>query len=129
MKEDFLAVLIGNGDQARILRTLVFNEGERLTPRELGKRAGMTAESAVRELESLARRALGDAGRGEVRERRVRLRRKKRRYRAGMVPQRHVQTSESTQALRSRYLSHALRRNSLGTGADRKTLRRCPLGL
>ena len=53
MKEDFLAVLIGNPEQARILRTLVFNEGERFTTRQLAKRVAVSPEGTHKELEAL----------------------------------------------------------------------------
>lgn len=46
MKQDFLAAFTGNANQARILRTLVFNEGERFTAKHIAKRTGMTAENA-----------------------------------------------------------------------------------
>jgi len=52
-KEDFLAVFLGNPEQARILRTLILNEGERFSARDLGKKTGMSPESARRELEAL----------------------------------------------------------------------------
>lgn len=53
MKQDFLASFIGNQNQARILRTLIFNEEERFSAKYLGKRTGMSLEAASRELEAL----------------------------------------------------------------------------
>jgi DNA-binding Lrp family transcriptional regulator len=53
MKQDFLAQFIGSQNQARILRTLVFNEEERFTAKYIAKRTGMSEVSAARELESL----------------------------------------------------------------------------
>src|SRR5436305_1222907 len=53
MKQDFLAAFIGNQNQARILRTLILNEGERFTARELGKRIGISEEVTLKELEAL----------------------------------------------------------------------------
>ena len=53
MKQDFLAAFIGNTNQARILRTLMLNEGERSTAREIGKRTGVSTDAATKELGSL----------------------------------------------------------------------------
>jgi hypothetical protein len=58
MKEDFLAVLIGNQEQARILRTLVFNEDERFTSTLLGKRAGVAAGRTELELQDLQKKGV-----------------------------------------------------------------------
>lgn len=53
MKQDFLASFIGSQNQARILRTFIFNEEERFTAKYMGKRTGMSEDSATRELEAL----------------------------------------------------------------------------
>lgn len=53
MKQDFLSELIGNGNRARILRTLIFNENERVTPKDAGKRTGTSAQTAETELKAL----------------------------------------------------------------------------
>jgi hypothetical protein len=53
MKQDFLAAFTGNQNTARVLRTLILNEGERFTIKELGKRAGISNDSAQTALEHL----------------------------------------------------------------------------
>jgi len=53
MKQDFLATFIGNPNQARILRTFIFNEGERFTTKQLARLAGISGESAQDALENL----------------------------------------------------------------------------
>jgi hypothetical protein len=53
MKQDFLATLIGNPNQARILRTFIFNEGERFTAKQLSRLAGISGEGARDALENL----------------------------------------------------------------------------
>jgi hypothetical protein len=53
MKQDFLATFIGNPNQARILRTFIFNEGERFTARQLSRLAGISGEGAQEALENL----------------------------------------------------------------------------
>jgi len=53
MKQDFLASFIGNQNQARILRTIILNEGERFTVKELAKRTGMQSDSAQDALDKL----------------------------------------------------------------------------
>jgi hypothetical protein len=58
MKEDFLADLIGNPEQARILRALVFNEEDRFTAAELGKRAGVTFAATEAQLQDLLKKGI-----------------------------------------------------------------------
>lgn len=58
MKDDFLAVLIGNSEQARILRTLVFNEDDRFTVKLLSKRAGVTLPRTEIELKDLQKKGV-----------------------------------------------------------------------
>ena len=53
MKEDFLAELMGNAEQARILRTLVFNEDDRFTATILGRRAGVSVGETELQLQNL----------------------------------------------------------------------------
>jgi hypothetical protein len=62
MKEDFLADLIGNPEQARILRTLVFNEDERFTSILLGKRAGVASGRTEVELQDLLKKGVVKQG-------------------------------------------------------------------
>jgi hypothetical protein len=63
MKEDFLALLINNPEQARILRTLVFNEDERFTASILGKRAGVSGGRTELELQDLQKKGVVKQGR------------------------------------------------------------------
>lgn len=55
MAEDFLARLLGDKNRARVIRVLVFNQGEPMTTKELGKRAGVSARALLSELTELAR--------------------------------------------------------------------------
>ena len=63
MKEDFLAELTGKPEQARILRTLVFNEDDRFTAAILGKRAGVALGQAELELQDLLKKGVVRQGR------------------------------------------------------------------
>lgn len=58
MKDDFLAVLLGNAEQARILRTLVFNEDDRFTSAVLAKRAGVAGGRTELELQDLQKKGI-----------------------------------------------------------------------
>ena len=53
MRQDFLAIFLENPHRARVLRSLIFNENERLTARQIAARAGVSTESASKELEAL----------------------------------------------------------------------------
>jgi hypothetical protein len=64
MKRDFLSELIGNTNRAKILRTLIFNENERLTPKVAAKRATVTATAAEEELMALEK--IGVVKRGQA---------------------------------------------------------------
>ena len=55
MKHDFLSEFIGSPHRARITRALLLNENEVFTSESIGKRAGVTARVAERELKSLER--------------------------------------------------------------------------
>ena len=52
MKQDFLSELLNSPQRSRVLRAIVFNENELFTAERLGKRAGVPAKVAARELES-----------------------------------------------------------------------------
>jgi predicted transcriptional regulator len=52
-QKDFLATLIGNLPRARIMRVFIFNEAETLNLASLGKRAGITRVTAIKELRAL----------------------------------------------------------------------------
>ncbi|MBI5470334.1 hypothetical protein HY968_03410 [Candidatus Kaiserbacteria bacterium] len=64
MKQDFLSELIGSPQRARVLRALIFNENEQFTASRAGKRAGLSPDIAIRELNVLQK--IGIAKRGKI---------------------------------------------------------------
>ncbi len=64
MKQDFLSEFVGNSNRAKMVRALVFNENEKFTATEAGKRSGLSPKFAERELKALEK--IGIAKRGRI---------------------------------------------------------------
>lgn len=55
MADDFLGVLLGNPNRARLLRVFVLNQSHVFAASQAGKRAGVSAGAAPREIKALAK--------------------------------------------------------------------------
>ena len=64
MRHDFLSEFMGNPHRGKMVRALIFNENERFTAKDAGKRSGVSPVAAARELKALEK--IGIAKRGRI---------------------------------------------------------------
>lgn len=68
IKTDFLTAFTGSKSRARLLRVFLFNQADSMTAKEAGKRAGVSAQAAGREIAALEKLGIVKKTKGSARK-------------------------------------------------------------